>query len=214
MKTIMTITLLTSMLLLSACRDLSKSTPEKRTLPVLGEKIYDQMKGDTVFYSVKGFQLTDSDGKESTDSDFSGAGLHLISFFFTRCPSVCPALNRNLKIVSEHFKNDSSLTIHSVSIDPEYDTKDELAAYKLKTDIHNANWKFYTGERNTIFELARNCKLKAFDTNSEYTGLVHEPHVVLLDGQKRIRGYYNSLDEQNIQELIADIIHLKTAEAY
>ncbi len=206
--------LLFGSIILNACQPQRPSAPEAHALPILGEKEYNPRTGDTAFYSVKGFRLQDSNGKQNTDNDLATDRVHVLSFFFTRCPSVCPALNSHLKTVSDRFEDDNSVALHSISIDPEYDTQDELTDYKSRTGIANANWSFYTGEKRAIFDLAKNCKLKAFETGSDYTGLVHEPHLVLLDGQKRIRGYYNGLEKQSIQQLIADIERLKSIEGY
>jgi protein SCO1 len=180
-----------------------------RTLTILGERQVDSRTNDTAFYKVKGFNLVSQQGKTTDDGSFANQKISVVSFFFSRCPSICPVLTKNLSAVHQTFKNDPMVSLHSVSIDPEHDSPAILAAYATQNGIAEGNWTFYTGEKAAVFELAKNCKLKAFDQDIGHEGLIHEPTLVLLDSQKRIRGYYNGLQTTDIHQLIKDIQILK-----
>jgi protein SCO1/2 len=75
------------------------------------------------------FTLTNQDGKEISDSDFSDK-LMLVYFGFTHCPSICPT---DMAVLSEALKNlgDDAKKIQPVfiTIDPERDTPEQIKKF-------------------------------------------------------------------------------------
>ena len=74
--------------------------------------------------------LVDDSGAEFTREDFEGAW-HLVFFGFTHCPDICPATLQQLAIARDRVTTDGGAfpEIILVSVDPERDTPDVLAAY-------------------------------------------------------------------------------------
>lgn len=102
------------------------------------------------------FTLTDQDGKRVTDKDFHGRYL-LVFFGFTNCPDICPA---GLQLISAALdklgpKGDKVTPIF-VSVDPERDTRETLAAY-----VKNFNDRIVglTGTPEEIAAVARAYKV-------------------------------------------------------
>ncbi|MEL7001393.1 MAG: hypothetical protein AAFN93_01525 [Bacteroidota bacterium] len=63
-----------------------------------------------------------------------------------------------------------------------------------------------TGSGTEIFEVAKDYKVRAFDDSSgDVPNLIHDGTFVLVDDQRRIRGYYDGLRDTEVTRLISDI---------
>ena len=78
---------------------------------------------------ARGFELTGHDGKPRTLADFRGKVV-TVFFGFTQCPDVCPTtlaeMSQVMKLLGE--KSDK-VQVLFVTVDPERDTAELLAAY-------------------------------------------------------------------------------------
>jgi protein SCO1/2 len=93
----------------------------------------------------------------------------------------------------------------SFTVDPEHDSPPVLAAYAKHFTADPARWHFLTGEPGRLNDLG----LNAFKLNSVDGSLTHSTRFVLVDGARRIRGYYLSSDEGFIPSLLHDIRQLE-----
>lgn len=181
-------------------------TTEDRALPILGEKLVDPISGDTTYYKAPDFDLTNQLNKAVSSDDYAGH-IQVVDFFFTSCPTICPQMTSHLKLVEEAFAHESEVALLSFSIDSRNDTPEKLMKYADKYDADHAKWSFLTGSADDIFELAKDYKVRAFDDSfpDSESNLIHDGTFVLVDGQRRIRGYYNGLERTDTQRLITDI---------
>ena len=62
--------------------------------------------------------------------------IYVVSFFFATCPSICPAMNFHLNEVERRFKGYPNFKLLSITVDPEKDTTEALAAYKKERNYH------------------------------------------------------------------------------
>src|SRR5882672_3954255 len=63
--------------------------------------------GDTAWHHVKNISFTNQLGKRVSLNDLHGK-IIVMDFFFSRCPTICPGLARNMKKLQDSFvKNDS-----------------------------------------------------------------------------------------------------------
>ena len=198
MKTIKHLLLALVFVFLASCE-------QQKTLPILGEKTIDAYTDQYNYYQVPDFKLTNQFNKKVSSKDFQGK-VQVVDFFFTSCPTICPQMTRHLKAVEQTFLEDDRVAIISISIDPKNDTPDRLLQYSDNYDINTGRWNLLTGCNENIFEVAKNYKVRAFDDSSPTErNLLHDGTFVLVDGQRRIRGYYNGLDTKDTQRLISDI---------
>ncbi len=160
-----------------------------------------------VIAELPDFSLVDRDGSVVTRADFAGAPW-VADFIFTRCAVFCPRMTLEMSRVEDALPADAGVRIASISVDPEHDTPEVLAAYAEK---HGAgdSWHFLTGELEAIEELAIQGFLLAVD-RSPPPGvgagpIVHSNRFVLVDGGGRIRGYYDSFDRGSIERLLGDV---------
>ena len=102
---------------------------------------------------VPDFLMRNQDSLYISNEDFLGK-VYVVEFFFTRCPSICPVMNKNMKRLDMAFGLRDDFGIASFSIDPEHDTPTVLKRYASLFEIQSPNWHFLTGEKPKIFDLA------------------------------------------------------------
>ncbi len=79
----------------------------------------------------------------------------LLDFIFGTCTTICPVLSAGFSNLQRKLGADSdTVTLISVSIDPEHDTPEVMKKYLEKYQAKNG-WHFLTGGRNEINEVMR-----------------------------------------------------------
>jgi protein SCO1/2 len=159
-----------------------------------------------ITHRISNFSFLDQDSQLVTQKDIEGK-IHVASFIFTSCGSICPVMTRNLKRVSDSVGNDNDLVFLSYSVTPWIDTPTRLKQYKKTNGIQNANWHFLTGNKNEIYSLARQSYFAEEDLgfSKDSTEFLHTEHFILVDRTKRIRGIYNGTLALEMQHLTEDI---------
>ena len=176
-------------------------------LPVLGP--VKNAGGEKIQHTVSEFSLYSQDNKNITLDEWNNK-IVVANFFFTHCPVVCPAMVKQLKNVQDAFIDDPGVLITSFSVDPERDSVPQLKKFASRMGIRDINWLLVTGEKKQIYRLARNSFLVvATDGDGGPTDFIHSEKLVLIDRQKRIRGYYQGTNEKEVEQLIIDIKKLK-----
>jgi protein SCO1/2 len=182
---------------------------EKRlgTLPVMGP--VKEQAGKTIYHTIADFKFMNQDGKHVSASAWEDK-IIVADFFFTHCPVICPTMTNNLKKVQEAFKNDEDLVINSFTVDPARDSVGQLKWYSGRFGIDNSNWQLLTGDKRELYKLARNSFLiVATDGDGGPEDFIHSEKLVLVDKQRRIRGYYQGTNSKEVEQLIIDIKKLK-----
>jgi protein SCO1 len=78
----------------------------------------------------------------------------IASFFFTRCPTICPKLMQDMIEVQKRFeKLKKRVHFISISVDPEHDTPLVLAEYLRKKQLNDAHWDLLTGSHSEIYHV-------------------------------------------------------------
>ena len=146
-----------------------------------------QDKKDDYISSIKGlsFSLTDINNNPITEKSFQIKNAALF-FGFTHCPDVCPiTLNKLSIILDELEKENKTLKVFFISIDPERDTPEVMRDY-----LNSFEDKFIgiTGEPEKIFKLSQSWGItsqKIFSEEGEYT-VNHSSPVILLKSGKYV----------------------------
>ena len=142
--------------------------------------------GDNVA-SFKGseFSLKDMNNNIITNESFDGP-LTAIFFGFTNCPDVCPmTLNKMDIAVSRLKKENKSLKLFFISVDPERDTPDIMKDY---LNSFENNFVGITGEPEKIYLLSQSWGIisqKIFKDDGEYN-VDHSSPVLLLKNGKYV----------------------------
>lgn len=188
----------------------------KRNVPILNPNDINSVLVDSTLqqkgigHTIAPFNLINQDGKTVTNSLIEGKIL-IADFFFTTCPSICPKMTSQLKRVHDYFESSNQIIILSHTVWPEVDSVPVLKEYALRYDAHPKKWQFLTGSKVHLYDLARKSYFVApslTDTNFTHgseNDFVHTENVVLVDSQKRIRGYYDGTDPEEMDNLILDV---------
>lgn len=138
---------------------------------------------------VPDFELTDQNNKKITNRDMLGK-VYLVEFFFSRCPTICPVMNMNMRAI-ENGINNPDFGIISISIDPENDTPELLKEHARKIGVKSPNWHFLTGNRDDIGKIADQFNIYVGDKEDESESLNHSGMIALVDQEGNIRCRYN-----------------------
>jgi protein SCO1 len=161
-------------------------------LPVLGPENH----------RVGDFRFTDQDGNTITNAEWKNK-IVVANFFFTHCPAVCPKMMYQLKRVQAYAGKD--VVIASFSVDPERDSVPRMKYYAEQSAI-SGKWWLLTGEKIELYRFARkDLRIVATDGDGGPNDFIHSDNLVLIDKDKRIRGYYKGTDVSDVDRLIKDI---------
>ncbi len=141
---------------------------------------------------VPSFKFVDQDSVLVTDADYLGK-VFVVEFFFTRCPSICPIMTKNLVSLQEEFKGRDDFGIASFSITPQYDTPSVLTDYTAKYGIEDPDWHLMTGNREKIYQLAnQGFNIFAAENADAPGGFEHSGLFALIDKQGFMRSRVDS----------------------
>ena len=59
-------------------------------------------------HRVKDFNLINQNGNVITSKDYENK-IYVVDFFFTRCPSICPIMTDNMKLVQDEYIDDNNI---------------------------------------------------------------------------------------------------------
>lgn len=160
---------------------------------------------DTIWHHVRDVQFINQFGKKVSFADLKGK-IIVLDFFFTRCPSICPRLAKEMKRLQNSFaKNDSIVQFVSISVDPEHDSVPELRKWQARFNINPDNWWLLTGNRDSIYNFGlHEMKASIADPGID-TAFIHSEDFFLLDKERIIRGWYNGFDSSAQKTLVRDI---------
>jgi protein SCO1/2 len=168
-----------------------------RPLPILGpkhlattsHKFHGKIIPDTIFHTIADFNLIDQDGKPISFKNFKKKIL-VVNFFYTNCPTLCHTVNANVDSLSENYGKNKMVYFASVTVDPQRDNGEVLKDYANKNTPLSPKRLFLTGDTSTIYNLAR----KGLLVDALQTGendFIYSNKLILVDSERRIRGYYS-----------------------
>jgi protein SCO1/2 len=149
---------------------------------------------------------------ETITQEFYNNKIYVADFFFTTCPTICPIMTENMGYIQEKIKNDSDILLLSFSVTPEIDSVEQLKKYALEKNVIDSKWNLVTGNKKDIYNLARTSYLVA-KTNGDggKYDMIHTENFVLVDKEKRIRGFYDGTNSKEMDQLLNDIKILKNS---
>jgi protein SCO1/2 len=200
----------------------SLQTP-KKILPIYSPRdINPELVDSTVQHigndhKIADFSFFNQNGKLISQKDYENK-IYVADFFFTTCPTICPKMTNNMVWLQNQLKKYPDVKLLSFSVTPDIDTPEVLKKYALEKGVDDSKWNLVTGDKSAIYYLARKSYL-AVKTGKpdELYDMVHTENFILVDKNKRIRGFYDgtNLDQpsedgktKNMQQLLADIIWL------
>lgn len=170
-----------------------------------GKTIY-----DTTFHKVASITLTNQLNRVvDLNKDTKGKML-VVNFMFTSCNSICPRMSNGMKMLQKSFikKNPDMVQFISISVDPARDSVTALRKYADNYHADHDRWWFATGDRNSIFNYAKNELGLSLNEGDVQGDFIHSSKIILMDTSRYIRGYYDGLDTTALRQCADDIVIL------
>lgn len=156
------------------------------------------------------FKLVNQYGDTITEKNVEDK-IFVADFFFTTCPSICRDMAVEKRRLQDVFKDDDQIMILSHTVTPEMDSVPVMYEYAQMQGAIKGKWELLTGDKPQIYKLARQSYFAVLDEggNGDESDFIHTENFVLVDPNKRIRGFYDGTSKEDVDLLIADIAILK-----
>lgn len=148
-----------------------------------------------VITTIDDLRVETSAGGLLTGADLDGS-VWVADFIFTSCQMACPRMTDQMRRLAEEI-DDPALRLLSISTDPATDTAEVLRAYAERFDADPARWVFGRVEQPELERLSE----KEFFLGAADFPVGHSLKFVLIDRERRIRGYYDSDDPEEMETL-------------
>ncbi|TYR31700.1 SCO family protein [Sphingobacterium phlebotomi] len=182
-----------------------------KDLPILGENEIVSVEKDgktatdTIYHSIPAFRFVDQDSIWVSNDDLADK-IYLADFFFTRCPTICPLLAKNMLIIAKEFADEKRFVILSHTIDEKHDTPAVLSDYAQKLGAPS-NWRFLNGPQEAVYHIAGKDGYFSYaeETPDIPGGFDHSGAFTLVDTNGHVRGVYDGTREEEAKKAIEDI---------
>ena len=157
------------------------------------------------YHTIAPFSMTNQNGETITEKEYDNT-IYVADFFFTTCPSICPIMTKNMHTLQEKLVDLPEVKLLSFSVTPQIDSVAQLKRYALKNKVDDTRWNLVTGKKKEIYELARKSYLVVKDDGDGGPyDMIHTENFVLVDKQKRIRGFYDGTQLEAMDDILHDI---------
>ena len=163
------------------------------------------------YHSIADFKLINQNGDTITQANYADK-IYIADFFFTTCPTICPVMTANMADIQQIIKGDEEVLLLSHSVTPEIDSVQQLKKYALEKGVIDAKWNLVTGDKKQIYELARKSYLAVLtDGDGGPYDMIHTENFILVDKERRIRGFYDGTSSEEVAQLLEDLKVLKSS---
>ncbi|HCO82198.1 MAG TPA: SCO family protein [Arenibacter sp.] len=163
------------------------------------------------YHTIADFALTNQNGKLVTQKDYENK-IYIADFFFTTCPTICPIMTKNMAGIQDKILNDENVMLLSHSVTPDIDSVPQLKKYALEKGVKDSKWNLVTGGKQQIYELARKSYMAVkTDGDGGPYDMIHTENFILVDKERRIRGFYDGTDSEEMKKLLSDLEILKSS---
>ncbi|MFI2741873.1 SCO family protein [Zhouia sp. PK063] len=161
------------------------------------------------YHTIADFKLINQNGDTITQANYKNK-IYVANFFYTTCPSICPIMTANMADLQNMLKDDKEVFFLSHSVTPEIDSVAQLKKYALEKGVDDSRWNLVTGSKKQIYELARKSYMavKTVGDGGPYD-MIHTENFILVDKKRRIRGYYDGTNKDDVMQLLKDIKFLE-----
>ncbi|MBF4506222.1 SCO family protein [Flavobacterium sp. JLP] len=183
----------------------------QKTLPIYNpadvnpELVDSTVQYKSKYHTIADFSFVNQNGDTITQKNYEGK-IYVADFFFTTCGSICPKMSTNLSEVQKAVLNNPKVMLLSHTVFPEVDSVSVLKAYAVKYGVVDSKWNLVTGDKKEIYKMARKSYLAVKQGRPDQLyDMVHTENFVLVDQKRRVRGFYDGTNKEEIKRLIDDI---------
>ncbi len=146
------------------------------------------------------FELTERSGEVLTSDKLVGTP-HVVSFFFSRCPSTCVQQNQKLQELQQSFAGED-VKFLAISVDPEHDTPEVLREYAARFGADKDKWLFLTGDLPHIERVGGEMYFLPVGKQ------LHTERFILVDAQGKLAGKFLWSNDRQFEKLKTKIREL------
>ncbi|WP_097044846.1 SCO family protein [Flagellimonas pacifica] len=190
--------------------------PQKK-LPIFQPSMVDQSLVDSTlhykkkYHTIANFELINQNGQKISQKNYKDK-IYVADFFFTTCPTICPIMTKNMAQIQNSILDDEDVLLLSHSVTPVIDSVPQLKKYALEKGVIDRKWNLVTGDKKQIYELARKSYLAVKnDGDGGPYDMIHTENFILVDKERRIRGFYDGTKKEEIEKLLGDLKTLKAS---
>jgi protein SCO1/2 len=197
-----------------------------KPLPVYGEKTltgtHTRKMGDlipdTAFHHVPISYLLNQRG-ELQEFPIQDTSISVVNFMYTRCETFCKHLNDEMNRVATRFQNNHKVHFYTVTVDPEFDTPSVLSEFSAPYSPVDKKWYWLTNQPEStsadslgtqaswdVHTIARAGYLvDAYKDTTREAHFIHSSMLILVDSDRKIRGYYDVNHKKEVDRLIDEV---------
>jgi len=157
-------------------------------LPVLGE--------------VPVFEFVERSGLPFAKNEMTGK-INIVNFFFTSCKGPCPIMNSKVAELYTKYVTTDKVRFISITVDPGRDSLSVLREYARNFGVNDNRWLFLRGDINEVHRISEEGFMLAGDFPT-----IHSTKLILVDKEAKIRGFYDSFDEEALRLLTIHVREL------
>ena len=157
-------------------------------------------------HTIDTFTMHNQLGHIFTSDSLKGK-IYVANFFFSICPSICPKMANNLKLLQDKFADNSAVNLVSFSVMPWVDSVGKLKLYGQNLGINPTQWHLLTGNKERTYTLGRQSFFaeKTEGLKKDSSDFLHTETMLLIDTKARIRGVYSATELKDIDRATEDI---------
>ena len=186
-----------------------------KPLPFYGEKVlaktFHSVRGkqipDTIYHQVGDFKLVNQNADSVSLKQYEGK-IMLLNLFYTSGSSYgVDYANKAIEGFLKVYEKNHMVNFISLSIDPTVDKGAVLADYAKSISANAGKWDLLTGDSLAVKKLIKDgLLLDALKTQANgQTKFDYSNMFVLVDINKRIRGYYEATNQEALSKLDDEI---------
>ena len=157
------------------------------------------------------FSLIDQAGHPVSRQDLAGK-IVVVNFVFTTCATVCPYVNTQMQRIQDLTAQQPDVRLVSLALDPVDDTAPVLANYGKRYGEDAGRWSMLTGDTTEMRRFVGTSFLPP-DTTGEFSympgNFAHSQRIVLIDSQGHVVKYFDGLNQQAAEAVVAEIAKLR-----
>jgi protein SCO1/2 len=183
----------------------------QKTLPIFNpsdvnpELVDSTLQYKSKYHTIADFSFVNQNGKTITQKNYEGK-IYVADFFFTTCGSICPKMTTNLAEIQKAVLKNPKVMLLSHTVFPEVDSISVLKQYAIKHGVVDSKWNLVTGDKKEIYTMARKSYLAVkLGRPDQLYDMVHTENFVLVDQKRRVRGFYDGTNKEEIKRLLEDI---------
>lgn len=183
----------------------------QKTLPIYNpadvnpELVDSTVQYKSKYHTIADFSFVNQNGDTITQKNYEGK-IYVADFFFTTCGSICPKMTTNLEEVQKAVLNNPKVMLLSHTVFPEVDSIPVLKEYAIKHHVVDSKWNLVTGDKKDIYTMARKSYLAVkLGRPDQLYDMVHTENFVLIDQKRRVRGFYDGTNKEEMKRLLEDI---------